>query len=96
MAYLDQAQRKELLDDLSGMKFNRAKYKLLRMDPAGRLVYYRNAQQTGEWHTKFILAGMGAAVTLVERNHAQNDQARNKQNFEFVNVIVEPTADNLA
>lgn len=96
MAHLDEAGRKALLDELSGMKFNRAKFKLLRMDPAGRLLYYRNVQHSGEWHTKFVLAGLGAAVTLVEVNHAENDQYRNKQNFEFVNVIVEPTADNRA
>ena len=94
MAYLNVVQRKTLLDDLSGMKFNRAKFKLTRMDPDGRLAYFRNVQQTGEWHTKFILDGLGTAVTLVEVNHAQNDQVRNKQRFEFVNVIVEATPDN--
>ena len=94
MAYLNNAQRKTLLDDLSGMKFNRAKFKLLRMDPDGRLAYFRNVQQTGEWHTKVILDGLGTAVTLVEVNHAENNQARNKQKFEFVNVIVEATPDN--
>ena len=94
MAYLNNAQRKTLLDDLSGMKFNRAKFKLLRMDPDGRLAYFRNVQQTGEWHTKVILDGLGTAVTLVEVKHAENNQARNKQKFEFVNVIVEATPDN--
>ena len=94
MAYLNQAEREALLDDLSGMKFNRAKFRLQRMDPKGRLLYFRNVQQTGEWHTKFVLEGFGAEVTLVEVNHAENDQYRNKQNFEFVNVTVEPTAAN--
>lgn len=89
MATFSQAQRQALLDELSGMKFGRAKAKLARMDPGGRLAYYRNVQQAGEWHTKFLLEGMGIAVTLVEVNHAGNDQARNKQNFEFVNVIIE-------
>ena len=94
MAYLNQAERKSLLDDLSGMKFNRAKFRLQRMDPKGRLLYFRNVQQSGEWHTKFVLAGLGAEVTLVEVNHAENNQYRNNQNFEFVNVIVQPTAAN--
>ncbi len=89
MATFSQAQRQALLDELSGMKFGRAKGKLARMDPQGRLVYYRNVQQAGEWHTKYRLEGMGIAVTLVEVNHAGNDQARNKQNFEFVRVIIE-------
>ena len=94
MAFLNEAQRQTLLNDLSGMKFDRAKSKLSRLDTKGRLLYYRNVQQSGEWHTKFILEGLGTAVTLVEVNHAANDQYRNKQNFEFTNIIVEPTPDN--
>ncbi len=94
MAYLNQDERGQLLDNLKDMKFNRAKYKLLRMDPKVRLAYYRNVQQSGEWHTRFILDGLGTIVTLVEVNHAENNQARNKQRFEFVNIIVEPTPAN--
>ncbi|MCE2472654.1 MAG: hypothetical protein J4G18_12315 [Anaerolineae bacterium] len=94
MAFLNQAQRKSLLDELSGMKLWRAKFKLRLMDPKCRLRYLRNVQQTGEWHTSYILETLGAQVTLVEVNHAANDQYRNQQNFEFVNVIVEPTPDN--
>ena len=94
MAHLNETERRALLNDLSGMKFNRAKHRLVRMDPEGRLLYFRNVQQSGEWHTKFVLESLGAEVTLIEVNHAENNQYRNKQNFEFVNVIVEPTADN--
>lgn len=94
MAYLNATERAALLDDLQTMKFNRAKFRLLRMDPKGRLLYYRNVQQSGEWHTKIALEGLGAAVTLVEVNHAENNQPRNRQRFEFVNVIVEPTPEN--
>lgn len=94
MAYLNANERGQLLDELSAMKFGRAKSKLARMDPKGRLAYYRNAQQSGEWHTRFVLDGLGTIVTLVEVNHAKNDQPRNKQRFEFVNIIVEPTPAN--
>ncbi len=94
MAYLNEGERRSLLDDLSGMRLWRAKFKLRLMDPKVRLLYLRNAQQSGEWHTKYVLESLGTAVTLVEVNKAANDQPRNKQNFEFVNVIVEPTADN--
>ena len=94
MAFLNQAQRKSLLNDLSGMKLWRAKFKLRLMDPRCRLRYLRNVQQTGEWHTSYILETLGAQVTLVEVNHAENNQPRNKQKFEFVNVIVEPTPEN--
>jgi hypothetical protein len=76
------------------MKFNRAKNKLARMDKQGRLVYYRNVQMSGEWHTKYVLEGLGTIVTLVEVNHTSNDDAKNKQNYEFVRIVVEPTAGN--
>ncbi len=94
MAYLNEDERRALLDDLSRMKLWRAKFKLRLMDPKGRLLYLRNVQQAGEWHTKYVLESLGAQVTLVEINQAENNQPRNKQKFEFVNVIVEPTADN--
>ena len=96
MAYLNADEREQLLQQLQGMKFSRAKFRLLRMDPKGRLAYFRNVQQTGEWHTRFVLASMGTVVTLVEVNHADNDQPRNKQRYEFVNIIVDPTPDNHA
>lgn len=94
MAYLNEQERDKLLNELKDMKFGRAKGKLARMDPKGRLAYYRNVQMSGEWHTKFILEGLGTIVTLVEVNKAENDQIRNWQNFEFVNIIVEPTPSN--
>ena len=94
MAYLNEQERDKLLDQLKNMKFGKAKGKLERIDPKGRLAYYRNVQMSGEWHTKFVLEGMGTIVTLVEKLHNANDQARNKQDFEFVNIIMEPTPDN--
>lgn len=94
MAYLNEQERDKLLDELKDMKFNRAKGKLERIDPKGRLVYFRNAQMSGEWHTKFVLEGLGTIVTLVEKNKTANTDAKNKQDYEFVNIIVEPTPGN--
>jgi hypothetical protein len=94
MAYLNEQERDKLLNDLKDMKFNGAKGKLARMDPKGRLAYYRNVQMSGESHTRYILDGLGTIVTLVEVNHTKNTEARNKQDYEFVNIIVEPTASN--
>ncbi|MDE2777590.1 MAG: hypothetical protein OXI77_16815 [Chloroflexota bacterium] len=94
MPYLNEGERRSLLDELSGMRLWRAKFKLRLMDPKARLLYMRNVQRSGEWHTRYVLESLGTQVTLVETNHAENTQYRNKQKFEFVNVIVEPTADN--
>lgn len=94
MAYLNEQERDKLLDELKDMKFNSAKGKLARMDPKGRLAYYRNVQMAGEWHTKYILEGLGTVVTLIEVNNSANTEAHNKQYYEFINIIVEPTPSN--
>ena len=60
MAYLNQAERRALLDELGGMRLWRAKFKLRLMDPKIRLLYLRNVQQSGEWHTKYVLESLGA------------------------------------
>lgn len=94
MAYLNEQERDKLMEDLSKMKFGKAKGKLARMDAKGRLVYYRNVQQSGEWHTKYVLEGLGTEVTLIEVNKNQNDSAKNNQDYDFVRIVVEPTAAN--
>lgn len=94
MAYLNETERDQLLEQLSKMNFNKAKGKLARMDPKGRLAYYRNVQHSGEWHTKYVLEGLGTEVTLVEVNENKNDLPVNWQNYDFVRIVVEPTAEN--
>lgn len=98
MAYLNEQQRDELLNELKNMTFNQANWKLrlMSMGKNGRLAYYRNAQQTGRWLTRYELNGLGTRVTLVEKHSDGADKTpnRTKSTFEFVEVIVEPTADN--
>ncbi|MBZ0288108.1 MAG: hypothetical protein K8I30_10880 [Anaerolineae bacterium] len=96
MAYLNEQQRDQLLNELKNMTFNQANAKLRRMDKRGRLAFYRNAQQTGRWLTRYHLDGLGTRVTLVEKHSDQPDRQANrtKSTFEFVEVIVEPTPDN--
>jgi hypothetical protein len=55
MAYLNEQQREELLNQLKDMSFNQANWKLRLMDKQGRLAFYRNAQQTGRWLTRYVL-----------------------------------------
>ena len=66
MAFLNKQEREQLENELKGMKFSRATGKVRGLDPNVRLVYYRNAQETGEWLTRYELKGLGARVTLVE------------------------------
>ena len=96
MAYLNQQQRTALRDELKALTFDKAKSRLRRMDPQGRLVYFRNVQTVDQWTTRFELARLGARVTLVETLKTQGGGTRQKVEYELVDVIVEPTPDNHA
>jgi hypothetical protein len=96
MAYLTTEQRDQLKTELENMSFNRANGKLKRMDDKGRMAFYRNAQRTGHWMTKYVLTSLGTEVTLVESNmYKETDRPnRVKTQFNLTDVIVEPTPDN--
>ncbi|MDZ4766326.1 MAG: hypothetical protein SGI73_17430 [Chloroflexota bacterium] len=96
MAFLNRQERQTLLDELVQMNFNKAKGKLRRLDPKGRLAFYRNAQMSGRFHTRYELDGLGTRVTLVEQQIETAIKASKftKSEFELIEVIVEPTPDN--
>lgn len=96
MAYLTAQQRDALKAELEQLTFNQAHARLKRMDRKGRLAFYRNAQHTGKWMTRWVLAGLGTQVTLVEANRIlpKDKPNRVKNAYELVEVVVEPTPDN--
>jgi hypothetical protein len=94
MAYLNEQQRLALLNELKDMSFNRAKARVRSLDPKARLAFYRNAQQVGRWMTRYELPTLGARVTLVETHRDVGNGSMVKAEFEFDEVIVEPTPDN--
>ena len=96
MAYLNAQERERLKNELQGMNYNRAKSRLNRIDPSGRLVYWRNSQRVGEWHTRFDLPSLGTSVSLVEIIHAKpTDKDRvSRRQYEMVDVRVEPMPEN--
>src|SRR5262245_21452354 len=96
MPYLNEQEREALLNELKNMSFRQAQGKLRSLDDKGRMAYFRNAQQTGRWLTRYILPSLGTRVTLVESHTDKptSKERRLKSEYEFVEVIVEPTADN--
>lgn len=94
MAYLNADERQKLLDELKQMRFHQAKHKLIRMDPKGRLVYYRNNQTTNKWLTRIDLVSYGTRVTLVEESRLREKNGKTYAEFELAEIIVEPTPDN--
>lgn len=96
MAYLTEAERDELLNELVDMSFNQARRKLRRMDPQVRLGLYRNMQRVGEWATRYELKGLGTIVTLIERadNYDDDPGSRAWPKYDLIRVAIEPTPDN--
>ena len=96
MGYLTEQQRAALARELKEMNFRQANWKVKRMDPRGRLVFYRNSQTARRWHTQYELVGMGTRVTLIEEHvtRPQLNSALMDSDFDMVDVIVEPTPDN--
>lgn len=96
MAYLNAQERDRLKNDLLNMSYNRAKGRLNSMDPAAKLVYWRNSQRVGEWHTRFDLPGLGTIVSLVEviREKPTDKERVSRRSYEMVDVRVEPMAEN--
>ncbi len=96
MAYLNKQERERLRSDLMTMSYNQAKGRINRMDPKGRLRYWRNAQRVGEWHTRFDLEGLGTTVTLVEtpQPSAPDENQIAKRKFDLVDVRVDALPGN--
>jgi hypothetical protein len=94
MAYLNAQQRQELLDELKGMRFNRAKGKVRGMDDKSRLAYYRNAQNTGRLMTRYDLPTLGTRVTLVEDVDVRELKGKLKSEYDLLEVWVEPLPGN--
>ena len=102
MAYLNREEREKLLNELTKMKAPRARGKLRRMDPKVKLAYLRNAQESGEYWTRYELFGLGTVVTLVER--ADEEQTftdkqgsapvRLSKEYRLAEVMVEPMPEN--
>lgn len=97
MAFLNQQEREKLQKELKDMSFNKAKAKVRRLDPKGRLAYYRNVQNSANrLYTHYELPGLGTRVTLIEQESKKplKGGEKLKVQYELVDVIVEPTPDN--
>ena len=95
MAFLNEQERDKLLEELKKKNFNQAKGKLARMDPQGRLAYYRNVQNAGEWVTRYDLEGLGTRVTIGRsKTSTPTTPRRTKTTFKLVRITVEPLPGN--
>jgi hypothetical protein len=101
-AFLNAQQRDDLRRELAGMKFNRATGRVRSLDPKGRLVYRRNNQSVGVYHTRYDLPTLGVSVILVEQGEVRVGETDNAgstpilmdRKFEYVDALVEPLPQN--
>lgn len=94
MAYLNQQEREQLLNELKDMTFNRARGKLRRLDPKGKLAVFRNVQDVNRWVTRYDLHGLGTQVTLVETRDNKEKNGLMSPAFHMTEIIVEPMPGN--
>lgn len=92
MTYLNEQQRGDLQKELKNMTYDKAKWKLRRMDKDGEMVFYRNAQGGGRWLTRFDLPTLGVRVTLAETFSTRDKNHKLKTVFDYVDAVVEPLA----
>jgi hypothetical protein len=91
MSVLTADERQQLADELVNKKFLAAKWKLLHMDPKGRIRYFRNTQRVGYLMTTFDLPTYGAKVTIYEQHSQKTDKLTSKISGEnkVAEVVVE-------
>jgi len=94
MAYLNEQQRLELVNQLKDIKFMQAKGKVRRMDEQSRLVYWRNAQGVGRLLTRYDLPTLGTRVTLVEGVDEVNKGGKLKADYQLIEVVAEALPGN--
>ncbi|MBC7811865.1 MAG: hypothetical protein H7175_11995 [Burkholderiales bacterium] len=93
MAYLNEQERDALLNELKNLSFNKARFKLSRIDSNGRLAFYRSSYRTKELWTRYELAGLGTRVTLIEEQSGTNAKSGQPE-YQYAEVIVEPIPGN--
>jgi hypothetical protein len=94
MAYLNEQQRQELVDNLRNVKFTQAKGKVRRMDEKSRLVFWRNSQSVGRLLTRYDLPTLGTRVTLVEGVDEVAKNGKLKADYQLIEIVAEPLPGN--
>ena len=94
MAYLNEQQRQELVNQLKDVKFMQAKGKVRRMDEKSRLVFWRNAQGIGRLLTRYDLPTLGTRVTLVESVDEVKQGNKIKADYQLIEIVAEPLPGN--
>lgn len=92
MAFLNKEERDALLEEIKDKRYPRIRGILNTRDPKARLAYFRNAQHSGRWMTRYVLEGLGTQVTLYEK--PIYNEARKKREYIIEEIVVEPLPGN--
>ena len=94
MAYLNQQERDQMAEDLKDKTRQQIRGYVNRRDPKTRLAYWRNAQESGKWMTRYVLPTLGTMVTVYESVAEKPKGWFNKRDYTIEQIVVEPTANN--
>jgi len=94
MAHLNQAQREQLLNEIKDKRYPQIRGILNGKDKKARLAFFRNAQLSGKWMTRYVLESLGTQVTIIEAPVERETKKRPRRNYQIAEIIVEPTPDN--
>lgn len=95
MAFLNKQERDALLDDIKDKNFNGIRGYVHGKDAKARLAYFRNAQESGKWMTRYVLEGFGTRVTVYEKINAEQKVGYSQRTYVIEQIVVEPTDSNL-
>lgn len=93
-AFLNKAERDNLLNEIKDLKMNQIRGRMQRKPGKVRLAFYRNAQHSERWMTRYVLEDLGTQVTVIERPFEKEVKGKQGRDYEIVEIIIEPTAEN--
>jgi hypothetical protein len=94
MAYLNKQERDQMAQDLKDKTRQQIRGYVNRKDKATRLAFWRNAQESGKWMTRYVLPNLGAIVTVYESLDEKPKGWFNKRDYRIEQIEVEPTPNN--
>lgn len=94
MAFLSKDERDALAQEIKDKNFGQIRGYVHGKDDTARLAYFRNAQESGKWMTRYVLEGLGTMVTVYEELKEEKKGWFNKRKYVIEQIVVEPTKAN--
>jgi hypothetical protein len=94
MAYLTQHERDKIAEEIKDMSPGQLRGYANRKDPKARLAYWRNAQESGKWMTRYVMDSLGTMITIYETFDEKPKGWFSQRKYRIEQIVVEPTPNN--